>query len=194
MTTRWDSLGLPVSPLSGLWSVWSLVSPPGVCMLYTNCTGDLIQKLTPFISTGRGKGTQTNLWSGKGAVLLASKNTVGYVTLYHYNSPLKALPRHLAYVWMWNWIHLCGNSNSRQSEKAPAKAHCTGEIKNVPTCEIKTYKHVYTSFTQHETCLIALVYTVFVAHSGKQGWLHKNSAGISNLVRVNKELLLFKIN
>lgn len=39
------------------------------------------------------------------------KNTVGYVTLYHYNSPLKALPRHLAYVWTWNWIRLCGNSS-----------------------------------------------------------------------------------
>lgn len=59
ITTRWDSLCLPVSPLSGLWSVWSVVSPPGVCLLYTNCTGDLIRKLTPSISTGRGKGTQT---------------------------------------------------------------------------------------------------------------------------------------
>lgn len=71
------------------------------------------------------------------------KNTVGYVTLYHYSSPLKALPRHLAYVWTWNWIRLCGNSNSHQSEKAWAKAHCTGEIKNAPPCEIKTYKHIY---------------------------------------------------
>lgn len=57
------------------------------------------------------------------------KNTVGYVTLYHYNSPLKALPRHLAYVWAWNWIRSCGNSNIHQSEKARARAHCTGEIK-----------------------------------------------------------------
>lgn len=56
------------------------------------------------------------------------KNTVGYVTLYHYNSPLKALPRHLAYVWTWNWIHLCGKSSRHQSEKAWAKAHCTGDL------------------------------------------------------------------
>lgn len=70
------------------------------------------------------------------------KNTVGYVTLYHYNSPLKALPRHLAYVWSWNWIRLCGNSNSYQSEKAWAKAHCTGDIKNAPTCEKKNKKNI----------------------------------------------------
>lgn len=42
-------------PLSGLWSVWCVVSPPGVCMLYENCTGDLIHKLTSSINTGRGK-------------------------------------------------------------------------------------------------------------------------------------------
>lgn len=51
------------------------------------------------------------------------KNTVGYVTFYHYNSPLKALPRHLAYVWTWNWIRLCGNSNSHQSERAQSSLY-----------------------------------------------------------------------
>lgn len=50
------------------------------------------------------------------------KNTVGYVTLYHYNSPLKALQRHLAYVWIWKLDPFVW-----QSEKA--RAHCTGEVK-----------------------------------------------------------------
>lgn len=72
-----SSLSSCLPLLSGLWSVWSVVSPPGVCMLYKNCTGDLIHKLTSSINTGRGKGTQTNLWSWNGAVLLASKTQLG---------------------------------------------------------------------------------------------------------------------
>lgn len=147
-----------------------------------HCTGDLIRKLTLSISTGRGKGTQTDLWSGSGAVLQASKTQSGYVTLYHYNSPLKALPRHLACVWT-------GESDlfvwqlPKKKEGSWEAAHCTGRTNNAPTRDIKTYMrvHVYTSFMWHETCVIALVYTVSVAHSGKQGWLHKDldSAGTS---------------
>ena len=71
------------------------------------CRGDLTHDLTPSINTGRRKGAETILWSGNGAVLLA----VGYVTHYHYNSILRALPRHLAHVRTWNRIHLCGSSS-----------------------------------------------------------------------------------
>lgn len=180
---------------SGLWSVWSRQSSRGLHAVHELCRRPYSQ-INPIYQHRKGKRNTDESLKWEGSSVTSFKNTVGYVTLYHYNSPLKALPRHLAYVWTWNWIHLCGNFNRHQSEKARTKARCTGELKNVPTCEIKTHKHVYTSFTQHETCLIALVCTVFVAHSGKRGWLHKNlnSAGISNLVRVNKELLLFKIN
>lgn len=135
ITTRWDSLCLPAPPpKSGLWSVWCVVSPPGVCMLYTIYTGGLTHKLTPSISTGRGKGTETNLLKWQRSGVTSFKNTVGYVTLYHYNSPLKALPMHLAYVWTWNWIPSCGDFNSHRSEKAQAEAHCTGKIKKNKKC------------------------------------------------------------
>lgn len=48
---------------------------------------------------------------------------------------------------------------------------------------------------QYEKCLVAFVYTVSVAHSGKQGWLHKNlnSTGIFNLVRLNKNFVFFVV-
>ena len=90
ITTRWDSLCLPAPPQSGLWSVWCVVSPPGVCRLYTIYTGGLTHKLTPSISTGRGKGTGTNLLKWQRSGVTSFKNTVGYVTLYHYNSPFKS--------------------------------------------------------------------------------------------------------
>lgn len=103
-------------------------------MLYTIYTGGLTHKLTPSISTGRGKGTETNLLKWQRSGVTSFKNTVGYVTLYHYNSPLKALPMHLAYVWTWNWIPSCGDFNSHRSEKAQAEAHCTGKIKKNKKC------------------------------------------------------------
>lgn len=77
---------------------------------------------------------------------------------------------HLASVWTWNWICLCGTT-------LRAKTHCTGETKMNSSYMLQKQKkikahlciYVYTSFTGHETFLIASVYTVFVAHSGKQG-------------------------
>lgn len=65
-------LSHPPYQVCGLSDVLSVL---GVCMLYKDCTGDLIRKWAPSISTGRGKGTQTKLWSGNRAVLQTSKNT-----------------------------------------------------------------------------------------------------------------------
>lgn len=74
-----------------------------------------------------------------------------------------------------------------QLQQSPVwEAHYTVKM-NVKKEKIKTYEHVYTSFMQHEKCLVTFVNTVSVAHSGKQGWLHKNlnSTDIFNHVRLN---------
>lgn len=108
ITTRWDSLGLPVPPLiSFVVSQICCQSSRGLHAVHKLYRRPYSQSNLIYQHRNGERNTDESLKWERSSVT-GFKNTVGYVTLYHYNSPLKALPRHLAYVWTWNWIRLCG--------------------------------------------------------------------------------------
>lgn len=87
-------------------------------------------QINPIYQHRKGKGNMVQSLKWNQSSVTSFKYTAGNATLYHlYSSHFKALPMHLAYVWIWNWICLCGKSNRQQ---AWAKAHCTGETKTSP--------------------------------------------------------------
>lgn len=115
------SLPAPGPEPTSLWSVWSIGSYPVDCMLHQTCAGDLVHKWTIYHHRkGKRNTGQTLKWEQDNVTKF--KNTVWYVTLYHYKGPLKASPKHLAYVWTWNWIHLCGNSNKHLTTEEQAES------------------------------------------------------------------------
>lgn len=109
----WSQLSFRASQsLPGeILSVFMTLSPIRfvVCLIYCQSSRGLraIQKLyrrpsaqiNPIYQHRKGKGNTDQSLKWERSSVTSFKNTVGYVTLYHYNSPLKALPRHLAYVW-----------------------------------------------------------------------------------------------
>lgn len=95
--------------------------------------------------------------------------------------------------------------NVKKTKKKTGRAYCTGDIRSLITTgeEKKTSKPIHPYICTnilHKTYYTALVNTVFVAHSGKQGRLHNNlnRAGTSNLVNKqtvfkNKLYTIFKM-